>query len=138
MKKSDATRKSLQLAIRRVETRRVRKIRKGRALSIAAVAEEAGLDPSTIHTRYPDIADQIRTLMNKEVRDQRDEVRLKLKQERAKNRQLRSEIVDLEHALQVYAEENARLTLENQRLKATASSDKIATLKNRSRNPKSR
>jgi len=138
MKKGDSTRKSLLLAIRRVETGRVRKIQKDRPLSITSVAEEAGLDSSTIHSCYPDIADQIRTLMNKEIRDQRDDVRQNLKKERVKNRGLRSEIADLGHALQVYAEENARLTLENQRLKAIASSDKIAALKNRSRTPKSR
>jgi hypothetical protein len=133
MKKGDQTRKKLQLAIRRVETGRVRKIPKGRPLSIMSVAEEAGINSTTIHTRYPETADQIRTLMNKEARDQRDEVRQKLKQERSKNRQLRSEIADLEHALQVYAEENARLALENQQLKAVSLSRKVSKL-----NPKKR
>ena len=128
MKKGDATRKKLQLAIRRVETGRVRKIPKGRPLSITSVADEAGLNPTTIHTRYPDIADQIRTLMSKEARDQRDEIRLKLKQERVRNKQLRSEIADLEHALQVYAEENARLTLENQQQKTVSMSQKVSRL----------
>lgn len=128
MKKSDQTRKSLQLAIRRVETGRVRKIRKGRGISITAVAEEAGLDDSTIHSRYPDIADQIRTLMNKDVRNQRDGFRDKLKKERAKNRLLRSEIADIEHLLTVFAEENTRLELENQQLKAVSRSQKITQL----------
>ncbi len=131
MKKGDVTRKNLDLAIRRVQTGRVRKIRKARPLSIAAVAEEAGLDPSTIHTRYPDIADQIRTLINKDARNQRDEIRVMLKKERAKSRLLRSEIADLEHALQVYAEENARLTLENQQLKAVARSQKVTQLESK-------
>lgn len=125
MKKGDQTRKNLELAIRRVETGRVRKIVKGKGLSITAVAEEAGLDDSTIHSRYPDIADRIRTLMNKEIRNQRNEFRDKLKKERAKNRLLRSDIADIEHLLTVFAEENARLELENQQLKAVSGSQKI-------------
>ena len=133
MKKGDATRKKLELAIRRVETGRVHKIQKGRPLSIPSVAEEAGLDSTTIHTRYPDIADQIRTLVNKEARSERDDARQKLNKERAKNKMLRSEIADLEHALQVYAEENARLTLENQQLKAVSRSRKVSRLETNKR-----
>lgn len=49
----------------RIATNRVRKVKPERKLSIAAVAEEAGVSTATIHNRYPEIAEKIRQLLNK-------------------------------------------------------------------------
>jgi chromosome segregation ATPase len=57
------TRKELELAIARIRHGRPKIAAKERRISISAVAVEAGLSPTTIHNRYPDIADRIRGLM---------------------------------------------------------------------------
>lgn len=54
------TRKELQLAIARIKHGRTKVVDQNRRLSILAVAEEAGLSPSKIHNRYPDVAQAIR------------------------------------------------------------------------------
>ncbi|MCP1121601.1 TetR family transcriptional regulator [Robbsia andropogonis] len=54
------TRKELQLAIARIKHGRTKVVDQNRRLSILAVAEEAGLSSSTIHNRYPDVAQAIR------------------------------------------------------------------------------
>jgi AcrR family transcriptional regulator len=58
------TRKELQLAIARIKHGRTKIVDRGRRLSIAGVAEEAGLSPATIHNRYPDIAQAIRNAVS--------------------------------------------------------------------------
>ncbi|WP_157074053.1 hypothetical protein [Pseudoxanthomonas mexicana] len=46
--------------MKRIEVGRPKIVSIERRMSIASVAQEAGLKPSTIHTRYPEIADEIR------------------------------------------------------------------------------
>lgn len=61
-----STAQELQTALLRVKD-------KGLKISITAVAAEAGVVPSLIHNTYPDIAEQIRGLVGRTARRQRDE-----------------------------------------------------------------
>ena len=79
----ERTLKELQLALHRLQ-------RAGRKVSIKGVAEEAKVTPALIHNRYPDFAEQVRTLTIKSTRAQRDEKHDLLQREREKNRQLRA------------------------------------------------
>ena len=79
----ERTLKELQLALHRLQ-------RAGRKVSIKGVAEEAKVTSALIHNRYPDFAEQVRTLTNKSTRAQRDEKHDLLQREREKNRQLRA------------------------------------------------
>ncbi|TDX21104.1 hypothetical protein DFO67_1491 [Modicisalibacter xianhensis] len=65
---SDQTRRAIELAISRITRGRPKTVQPGRKLSIASVAEEAGLSNATIHNRYPDLAELIRQKTNKESR----------------------------------------------------------------------
>lgn len=91
--------RQLKLAVRRVETGRGHYVKKGAKLNVSTVALEAQVDPSTIHTRYPEIAELIREKTGKASRAQRDQKQAELKQCRERNRELNAEIVDLKKAL---------------------------------------
>jgi len=54
------TEAQLRLALKRVELGRGKIVSSTRPISIVSVAQEAGINPSTVHTRYPQIADLIR------------------------------------------------------------------------------
>jgi hypothetical protein len=76
-----------------------------------SVAEEAKVHPSLINKRYPDFAEQVREIMGKTVRQQRNEKACLLVTEREKNRKLR-ELVDS------HLEEITRLASVNETLRA--------------------
>ncbi|WP_411391646.1 hypothetical protein [Pseudomonas sp. MPB23] len=65
---SDQTRRAIELAISRITKGRPKHVQSSRKLSIASVAEEAGISNATIHNRYPDLAELIRQKTNKESR----------------------------------------------------------------------
>jgi DNA-binding transcriptional regulator YhcF (GntR family) len=109
---------SIKLAIRRVQTGRVRTIKPGTRLSISSVAAEAGIDAATIHTTYPDLAEQIRALVGKESRVQRDQKASLLKEARARNAGLHAEVATLRSELASLASKHATLILEVDRLRA--------------------
>lgn len=52
--------RDLRVAVKAIEVGRPKRVKVGRKLSISSVAEEAGISPSTIHTRYPEIVDLLR------------------------------------------------------------------------------
>lgn len=54
--------RQLRMAIKRIQVGRPKHVSIVRKLSISAVAEEAGVSPSTIHTRYPEIAEEVRAI----------------------------------------------------------------------------
>ncbi len=66
---SDKTRRDIELAISRITKGRPKTVNATRKLSIASVAEEAGISNATIHNRYPDLAELIRQKTNKESRE---------------------------------------------------------------------
>lgn len=52
--------RDLRVAIKAIEVGRPKRVKFGRKLSISSVAEEAGISPATIHTRYPEIVELLR------------------------------------------------------------------------------
>ena len=103
----------LQLALHRLQ-------RAGRKVSIKGIAEEAKVTPALIHNRYPDFAEQVRTLTIKSTRAQRDEKRDLLQREREKNRQLRALVDQQIKEFADLASVNEALRAENSLLNAMA------------------
>ncbi|WP_066334685.1 hypothetical protein [Azohydromonas lata] len=99
------TAQELQYAVLRVKN-------KGLKMSITAVAIEAGVAPSLIHNTYPDIAEQIRGLVGRTARRQRDEMRTDLATVRQRLRDVTAEREQLKRELAVLASMN--LTLSDQ------------------------
>lgn len=126
--KSD-THKRIRLAIVRLEKGQPKVVEKGRKVSVAAVAEEAGVSRALIHKDYPDLLERIRGNSNKAIQRQRDEKHEKLKEERFKNRQLREKIVDLTEQRNELASKNATLELENRRLSAILESKNVTVFR---------
>ena len=129
--KSGCTRHDLEMAIHRIERGRPCAIEKNRKLSILAVAEEAGISAASIHNNYPDVAEKIRTKMNKGTRTQRDAKHSALKSEKAKNKVLRKQIAILTKQLRDLASENAKLFTENQHLNSIVNSKNIYAINKR-------
>ncbi|HDZ38301.1 MAG TPA: TetR family transcriptional regulator [Marinobacter sp.] len=123
------THKRIRLAIVRLEKGQPKLVEKGRRVSVAAVAEEAGVSRALIHKDYPDLMERIRGNGNKAIQRQRDEKHEKLKEERAKNRQLREKIVELTEQRNELASKNATLELENRRLSAILESKNVTVFR---------
>ncbi len=126
------THKRIRLAIVRLENGQPKVVEKGRKVSVAAVAEEAGVSRALIHKDYPDMLERIRGNSNKAIQRQRDEKHEKLKEERFKNRQLREKIVDLTEQRNELASKNATLELENRRLSAILDSKNVTVFRGKS------
>lgn len=84
----ESTLGELQLALHRLQ-------RDGKKVTLRAVAVEANVSPSLLNNRYPDFAEQVRAIVGKAVRQQRNEKADLLLKEKEKNRQLR-ELVDIQ------------------------------------------
>ena len=126
------THKRIRLAIVRLEKGQPKVVEKGRKVSVAAVAEEAGVSRALIHKDYPDMLERIRGNSNKAIQRQRDEKHEKLKEERFKNRQLREKIVDLTEQRNELASKNATLELENRRLSAILEGKNVTVFRGKS------
>lgn len=126
--RGDQTRNSIRQAIIRIEKDRPKVVEKGRKLTIASAAEEAGVSRATIHNRYPDMAERIREHGNKAVRQQRDEKQGVLQQEKVKSRTLRDELAELRVTLARVTSENATLMLKNKQLEAINSSANVTLM----------
>ena len=126
------THKRIRLAIVRLEKDQPKVVEKGRKVSVAAVAEEAGVSRALIHKDYPDLMERIRGNANKAIQRQRDEKHEKLKEERFKNRQLREKIVELTEQRNELASKNATLELENRRLSAILDSKNVTVFRGKS------
>ncbi len=81
----------------------------GTKVSISAVAKAAEVTPALIHNTYPDIAEQIRGVIGKATRSQRDEKHDALVKERERNRALRVEVDRLRHEVATLASINLTL-----------------------------
>ncbi len=126
------THKRIRLAIVRLEKGQPKVVEKGRKVSVAAVAEEAGVSRALIHKDYPDLMERIRNNANKAIQRQRDEKHEKLKEERFKNRQLREKIVELTEQRNELASKNATIELENRRLWAILDSKNVTVFRGKS------
>lgn len=62
----------------------------GQKITLKAVADLAKVSPSLLNHRYPDFAEQVRGLVGRTIRQQRNEKADLLVKEREKNRQLRT------------------------------------------------
>ena len=121
--------KRIRLAIVRLEKGQPKIVEMGRKISIASAAEEAGVSRALIHKDYPDLLERIRGNANKAIQEQRDEQRLKLKEERSKNRQLRKDVAELTEQRDDLASKNATLELENRRLAAILESKNVTVFR---------
>jgi AcrR family transcriptional regulator len=99
MPKLKNSRTAIETAIQRIQAGTPRRINQARRLSIVAVAEEAGLSPSTIHNRYPDLAEAIRQKMGVSVQDKLHTARKKLNTNIEKAASLRERLAVSEEAL---------------------------------------
>ena len=99
MPKLKNSRTAIEAAIQRIQAGTPRRINQARRLSIVAVAEEAGLSPSAIHNRYPDLAEAIRQKMGVSVQDKLHAARNKLNTNIEKAASLRERLTVSEEAL---------------------------------------
>ena len=128
LSKGELTRKAIRLAILAITKGRPKVISKDRKISIKAVADEAGVSNATIHNNYPDLAEQIRLLANKDVRSERDSTKQALGEQRKKATELRAEIAQLKAELAEIASLNASLMLQNEDLRARLGNPKVVDL----------
>lgn len=96
-------------------------------VTISAVAKRAKITPALIHNTYPDLAEQIRGIVGKATRTQRDAKHTALMKEREANRVLRAENAVLRADLAKLASVNQMLIAEIAVLKGIASG-KVVTL----------
>lgn len=122
MSRHEERRKELLLAIKKIEVGRPTKIDKDRELSIVAVADEVGIDPSTIHTRYPDVAQLIRDKTGKGETARRDAMALALDEEKRKNAILRGTVDEMRLHLTNLASKFAAAQSELESIKSINSS----------------
>ncbi|GAD32315.1 tetR family transcriptional regulator-like protein [Photobacterium leiognathi lrivu.4.1] len=111
--KEKATHKAVRLAIIRIEKGRPNIVSDKRKMSVAAVAEEAGVSRALIHRDCPDLLERIKGGVNKGIRQQRDAKQNELKEYKERNRELRSEVAELKAMLAKVQSQNATLIRKN-------------------------
>ncbi|WP_199225891.1 hypothetical protein [Chromobacterium sp. Panama] len=113
MSESQETRKRISLAFKKL---RRDAGAQGKGPSISAVAREAGVSHTLIHTKYPDIAEEIRVAGGRGPKQQLERQRENLRVAEERTGQLRDELADVRKLNRGLASENARLTLLVKRL----------------------
>lgn len=103
------TRKKLTLALAKLKRDAARAGKPGP--SISAVAREVGVSHTLIHTKYPDIAEQIRDASGRGPKQQLEKQRTLVKRAEDRSAELRKEVAALKAQNQGLASENARLVL---------------------------
>lgn len=83
----------------------------GKGPSISAVAREAGVSHTLIHTKYPDIADKIRDASGRGPKQQLAKRREHLAVAEDRSAELRKELAEAKTVNRGLASENARLVL---------------------------
>lgn len=114
--KEKATHKAVRLAIVRIEKRRPNTVSHKRKMSVAAVAEEAGVSRALIHRDCPELLERIKGGVNKDIRQQRDAKQTELNKYKDRNRELRSEVAELKAMLAKVQSQNATLIRKNMAL----------------------
>jgi len=128
MSSADKTRKKLENALLRLKHGRPRVVSKDRKLTIAALAEEAGVSDALIHNRYPDIAAEVRKLTNKQFKSQRDKKTQQLKEEKKKSREDRAYIKNLEWQIRELASKLAASEIKNKQLEAEVTAANVVRI----------
>lgn len=103
------TRKRLTLALAKLKRDAERAGKQGPTIS--AVAREAGVSHTLIHTKYPDIADLIRDASGRGPKHQLEKQQTLLKKVESRAAELREEVATLKKQNKGLASENARLLL---------------------------
>lgn len=111
--KEKATHKTVRLAIIRIEKDRPNIVSANRKMSVAAVAEEAGVSRALIHRDCPDLLGRIKGGVNKGIRQQRDAKQSELNEYKERNRELRAEVAELKAMLAKVQSQNATLVRKN-------------------------
>lgn len=114
--KEKATHKAVRLAIVRIEKGRPNTVSHKRKMSVAAVAEEAGVSRALIHRDCPKLLERIKGGVNKDIRQQRDAKQTELNKYKDRNRELRSEVAELKAMLAKVQSQNATLIRKNMAL----------------------
>jgi AcrR family transcriptional regulator len=122
----DKTKEELQFAVLRVKN-------KGLKMSISAVAAEAGVSPSLIHNTYPDLAEDIRALIGRSTRQQRDTKAAELAEARAELKELREQLKAAQSDIATLASINETLRDEVTSLQAQVAG-KVFVMPNRKGN----
>lgn len=121
--KEKATHKQVRLAIIRIEKGRPNIISEHRKMSVAAVAEEAGVSRALIHRDCPDLLERIKGGVNKGIRQQRDAKQTELNKYKERNRELRNEVAELKAMLAKVQSQNATLIRKNMALNSTSANN---------------
>ncbi|MGY6511986.1 TetR family transcriptional regulator [Vibrio parahaemolyticus] len=111
--KEKSTHKAVRLAIIRIEKGRPNVVSDKRKMSVAAVAEEAGVSRALIHRDCPDLLERIKGGVNKGIRQQRDAKQIELNEYKKRNRELRTEVAELKAMLSKVQSQNATLIRKN-------------------------
>ena len=114
--KEKASHKAVRLAIIRIEKGRPSIVSDKRKMSVAAVAEEAGVSRALIHRDCPDLLERIKGGVNKGIRQQRDAKQTGLNEYKERNRELREEVAKLKAMLAKVQSQNATLIRKNKAL----------------------
>lgn len=116
MSTKETTRKELELALKRIQLGRPKVVAADRKLSIAAVAEEAGVSAALVHNSHADFAEQVRALTGKTsgaTAAKRDEKVAALEKQVA---DLKAQLAARDEDLRKIAIQNLVLSEENKRL----------------------
>ena len=114
--KEKTSHKAVRLAIVRIEKGRPNTVSHKRKMSVAAVAEEAGVSRALIHRDCPELLERIKGGVNKDIRQQRDAKQTELNKYKDRNRELRSEVAELKAMLAKVQSQNATLIRKNMAL----------------------
>ncbi|MBF4269064.1 TetR family transcriptional regulator, partial [Vibrio anguillarum] len=122
-----STHKAVRLSIIRIEKGRPNVVSDKRKMSVAAVAEEAGVSRALIHRDCPDLLERIKGGVNKGIRQQRDAKQIELNEYKERNRELRSEVAELKAMLSKVQSQNATLIRKNMVLSGVSTKNNNVT-----------
>ncbi|MBF4332860.1 TetR family transcriptional regulator [Vibrio anguillarum] len=125
--KEKSTHKAVRLSIIRIEKGRPNVVSDKRKMSVAAVAEEAGVSRALIHRDCPDLLERIKGGVNKGIRQQRDAKQTELNEYKERNRELRTEVAELKAMLSKVQSQNATLIRKNMVLSGVSAKNSNVT-----------
>ncbi|MBF4227367.1 TetR family transcriptional regulator [Vibrio anguillarum] len=125
--KEKSTHKAVRLSIIRIEKGRPNVVSDKRKMSVAAVAEEAGVSRALIHRDCPDLLERIKGGVNKGIRQQRDAKQIELNEYKERNRELRTEVAELKAMLSKVQSQNATLIRKNMVLSGVSTKNNNVT-----------
>ncbi len=125
--KEKPSHQAVRLAIVRIEKGRPTIVSDKRKMSVAAVAEEAGVSRALIHRDCPDLLERIKGGVNKGIRQQRDAKQTELNEYKERNRELRAEVAELKAMLAKVQSQNATLIRKNMALTSMSAENSNVT-----------